>query len=140
MNHESVRSQQFPPPPPLDSEEVLNSIQLSIKSMSSRYKKVTPQNVDIRYKVICKQIISDTETLLSDELISNLSSAHKKYLKDILCRSINQVRTVYQEEAAAYDPTLPSNRRSTANSILPFLIRQPRRLDNKDPLTKHVVG
>jgi hypothetical protein len=122
----------IPPPPPLSSEEVLSSIHLSIESMSSRYDKVSQQNADVRDKVMCQQIISDTETLLTDELISNLSSAHKKYLKAKLRRAIAQVRTVYQE-ADAYDPTLSSNRRPFVNSILPFLTRQPRRLDNKDP-------
>ncbi len=87
---------------------------------------------------MCQQIISDTETLLNDELILNLSSAYKKYLKAKLRRAIAQVRTVYQE-AAAYDPTLSSNCRPIVNSILPFLTRQPRRLDNKDP-PKHIVG
>ncbi len=81
---------------------------------------------------MCQQIISETETLLSDELISNLSAAHKKYLNDKLRRAIAQVQTVYQE-AATYDPNLLSKRRSIVNSILPFLTRQPRRLDNKDP-------
>ena len=100
--------------------------------MSSRYDKVSQQNADVRDKVMCQQIISDTETLLTDELISNLSSAHKKYLKAKLRRAIAQVRIVYQE-ADAYDPTLSSIRRPFVNSILPFLTRQPRRLDNKDP-------
>ncbi len=130
MYRGSVRSQQYPPP--LSSEEALSSIHLSIDSISSQYDKVSQQNADVRDKVMCQQIISDTETLLSDEFISNLSSAHKKYLKDKIRRAIAQVRTVYQE-AAAYDPTLPSNRRPLVNSILPFLTRQPRRLDNKEP-------
>ncbi len=122
----------IPPPPSLSPEEVLHSIHLSVTSLSSRYEKVSKQNVDVRDKDMCQQIISDSEALLSDDTVLNLSSIHRRYLRDKLRRAINQVRTIHQE-ATAYDPTLPSNRRPIVNSILPFLTRQPRRLDNKDP-------
>jgi len=126
----------FPPIPPLpslSSEKVLNSIHLSVKSLYSRFEKVSKQNVDVRDKVMCQQIISESEALLRDDRVSELSAIHRKYLRDKLRRAITSVRTIHQE-ATAYDPTLPpSNRRPIVNSILPFLIRQPRRLDNKDP-------
>jgi hypothetical protein len=81
---------------------------------------------------MCQQIIRDAETLLGDEGILKFSSIHRKYLRDKLRRAITQVRNIYQE-AAVYDPTLPSNRRPIVNSILPFLICQPQRLYNKTP-------
>jgi ribonuclease HI len=122
----------IPPPPSLSSEEVLHSIHLSVKPLFSRYDRVYKQNADVRDKSMCQQIISDSEDLLRDDRVSNLSSIHRRYLRDKLRRAITQVRAI-QQEATAYDPTLPSNQCPIVNSILPFLTRQPRRLDNKDP-------
>ena len=120
------------PLPSLSSEKVLNSIHLSVKSLYSRFEKVSKQKVDVRDKVMCQQIISESEALLRDDRVSELSAIHRKYLRDKLRRAITLVRTIHQE-ATAYDPKLLSNRRPIVNSILPFLTRQPRRLDNKDP-------
>ncbi len=83
-------------PPPLSSVEVLDNIQLSVDSLSSRYGKVAQRNINVCDKVFCQQIISDAETLLSDKLILNLSSVLWKYLTDKLRRTIMRVRTIYQ--------------------------------------------
>ncbi len=77
---------------------------MSVESLSSRYGKVSQQNVDARDKNVCQQIIGDIEYLVSNKLISKLSSALRKYLRHKLHKAITQVRTIYQE-AAAYDPT-----------------------------------
>ncbi len=80
---------------------------------------------------MCQEVISDIETLLlSDEVVSNFHRPTRTISRTNYARGITQVRDIYQE-AAAYDPSLTSNRRPIVNSTLPFLTRQPRRLDNK---------
>ena len=121
------------PPPPLASlTEAITELQQRAVTFSRLYRTVSGQSVDARDTQLCQQIINDAEALLADEQISNLSVKHKQYLRHKLRRAITAVRTL-QQEAAAYDSTLPHYRPPTTNSILPFLISQPRRLDNKDP-------
>ncbi len=73
---------------------------------------------------MCQQTIFDTETLFTDERISNLSALHRKYLRDKLRWAIAQVQTIHQE-VAAYDPTLTSNWGPFVNSTVLFLTCQP---------------
>ena len=85
---------------------------------------------------MCQQIISDSESLLTDDRLLSLSASHRKFLREKLKRAIIQVRTI-QQEASAYD----SSQLPNANSILRFFSRgQPnlvglsekKSLDNKD--------
>ena len=122
----------IPPPPLASSTETITDLQQRAVIFSRLYRTVSGQSVDARDTQLCQQIINDAEALLADEQISNLSVKHKQYLRYKLRKAITAVRTL-QQEAAAYDPTLPQYRPPTTNSILPFLISQPRRLDNKDP-------
>ena len=70
--------------------------------------------------------------MLADDQIpvSLLLITHKRYLRDKLRKAISQVRTLYQE-AATYDQSSSSIKRSPVVSILPFLTRC-HRLDNKE--------
>jgi hypothetical protein len=121
----------LPSLPQPSSFEALGSLQESVATLSHRYESVAQQNVDVRDTAACQRIISDTETLLTeDEQIPCLSVAHRRYLRDKLRRAINQVRTI-QQETVAYDPS-PRSHRQPQTSILSFLIRQAR-LDNQDP-------
>ena len=123
----------IPPPPQSSTFEALTSLSDNVKILLRQYGEVVSQTVDVRDIGMCHQIISDTEMLLANEQISNLSVAHRRYFRYKLRRAITETRTL-QQEAAAYDPSnpTPTIRQPSATSILPFLIRRLR-IDNKDP-------
>jgi hypothetical protein len=122
----------IPPPPLASSTETITELQQRAVIFSRLYRTVSGQSVDARDTQLCQQIINDAEAVIADEQISNLSVKHRQYLRYKLRKAICAVRNL-QQEAAAYDPTLPHYRPPTTNSILPFLVPLPRRLDNKDP-------
>ena len=102
----------------------------STVALLTQYDHISKQSVETRDKDVCRKIITDTENMLADDQIHNLSATHKRYLRDKLRKAISQVRTLYQE-AATYDQSSSSIKRSPVVSILPFLIRR-HRLDNKE--------
>ena len=127
---------EIPPPPHQSSCEELASFQANVNTLQQQYMRVSQQKVDVRDSEMCQQIISDSESLLTDDRLLSLSASHKKFLREKLKRAIIQVRTI-QQEASAYD----SSQLPNANSILRFFSRgQPnlvglsekKSLDNKD--------
>ena len=109
---------------------------ICVDTLQQQYMQVSQQKVDVRDSEKCQQIISDSESLLTDDRLLSLSASHKKFLREKLKRAIIQVRTI-QQEASAYD----SSQLPNANSILCFFSRgQPdpvglsekKSLDNKD--------
>ena len=124
----------FPPSTPLlhtiSPTDLLDHLQESAEILSTQYETIFKQNVDARDQDVCRKLISDTENILADEQILNLSIIHRKYLRDKLRRAISQVRSLLQE-TVAYDPSTSSIKHSPVASILPFL--KPRQhLDNKE--------
>ena len=124
----------FPPSTPLlhtiSPTDLLDHLQESAGILSTQYETIFKQNVDARDQDVCRKLISDTENILADEQILNLSIMHRKYLRDKLRRAISQVRSLLQE-TVAYDPSISSIKHSPVVSILPFL--KPRQhLDNKE--------
>ena len=110
--------------------EALEYFHESTESFLAQYDHIFKQSVETRDKDVCRKIITDTENILADDQIHNLSATHKRYLRDKLRKAISQVRTLYQE-AATYDQSSSSIKRSSVVSILPFLICR-HRLDNKE--------
>ena len=101
----------FPPTTPLvhtiSPTDLLDHLQESAEILSTQYETIFKQNVDARDQDVCRKLISDTENILADEQILNLSIIHRKYLRDKLRRAISHVRSLLQE-TVAYDPSTSS--------------------------------
>ena len=86
---------------------------------------------------LCQIIISDTETLLSDDRLLDLSTAHRQLLREKLRKAIIQVRTI-QQEALAHDSSRLANQVANANPVLHLFNQRVRPsgllslLDNKE--------
>jgi len=121
------------PPPKSSTFEALTSLCRHVKTLARQYEEIALQTLDVRDTDMCQRIISDTEILLNNEEISDLSATHRRYLRYKLRRAIAEVQAL-QQEAAAYDPShsIPTVRQPSVTSILPFLICRLR-VDNKDP-------
>jgi hypothetical protein len=110
---------EIPPPPHQSSCDELASFQANVDTLQQQYMQVSQQKVDVRDSEMCQQIISDSESLLTDDRLLSLSASHKKFLREKLKRAIIQVRTI-QQEASAYD----SSQLPNANK-LNFALLQP---------------
>jgi hypothetical protein len=113
-------------------------IQNNVHAFSLKYETichVTPEDCD---QNVCHQIISDSESLLTDDKTLKLSVSHRKFLREKLRKAIIQIRTILQE-AVAYDPSQLLNTATKTKSIQCFFNRrQPdstvsrHSLDNKE--------
>ena len=120
-----------------DHEDLL-AVQNNVHAFSLKYETIcrrAPEDCD---QSVCHQIISDSESLLTDEKTLRLSVSHRKFLREKLRKAIIQVRTILQE-AVAYDPSQHLNTATKMKSIQCFFNRrQPdatvsrHSLDNKE--------
>ncbi len=138
----NIKVSTFPaiaPPPRRSENEDLLAIQNNVHAFSLKYETIchlAPEDCD---QNVCHQIISDSESLLADEIFLKLSVlSHRKFLREKLRKAIIQVRTILQE-AVAYDPSQLLNTVTKTKSIQCFFNRrQPdstvsrHSLDNKE--------
>ena len=137
----TIKVSTFPtsaPPPRRSDHEDLLAVQNNVHAFSLKYETIcllAPEDCD---QNVCHQIISDSESLLTDEKILKLSVSHRKFLREKLRKAIIQVRTILQE-AVAYDPSQLLNTATKTKSIQCFFNRrQPdsavsrHSLDNKE--------
>ena len=137
----TIKVSTFPtsaPPPRRSDHEDLLAVQNNVHAFSLKYETIchlAPEDCD---QNVCHQIISDSESLLTDDKTLKLSVSHRKFLREKLRKAIIQVRTILQE-AVAYDPSQLLNTATKTKSIQCFFNRrQPdstvsrHSLDNKE--------
>jgi len=111
------------PPPHQSLPDALAHFQHNAENLSRQYETVIRQEVDERDQDKCERIISDAESLLTDEArLLSLSVSHRKYLREKLRRAIIQVRSILQE-ATAYDSSQLLNSTNNAKTLLHYFDR-----------------
>ena len=73
----STFSHSCSPPHTISPAEALEYFHESTESLLAQYDHIFKQSVETRDKDVCQKIITDTENILADDRIHNLSATHK---------------------------------------------------------------
>ncbi len=136
--------------------KILVSLQESVEKLSNLYDGVAQQSVDTVitsfleiktsqlekliqvYKTECRYDVGDKDlSLFTDELISNLTFICSQEVSQRQAPQSHHPSSNFLSKSGClqFYSALPSNWHPIVDSIfkIPFLVCQPRQLDNKDP-------